>query len=143
LFLPADPGALKASRAPIRIIARGGTDFRISGVHPGSYDSIALIPDDQGRRYPGRGHIDVGSQYLTGITIPVGPGIEIKGRITVLGDGAAVTLQSISVQALRAMDGSPAPVGSETPNPAARGFGRRGAVAESRPSDSPRGNSAH
>jgi hypothetical protein len=110
-LIPLDSTALTQSNtAAIRGGARGGvgTSYQIGGVLPGSYDLIAVVADDQGRPFPGRTRIDVGNQDLTGVTIPVHPGVEVKGHITLSGTGtAAVPLQFLRVQ-LRPADGTPA-----------------------------------
>jgi hypothetical protein len=123
-LIPLDPSVLTQSNtAAIQGGARGGSDtfFQISGVLPGSYDLIALVADDQGRPFPGRTRIDVGNQDLTGVTIPVHPGVEVKGHITLSGTGtAAVPLELLRVQ-LRPADGTPATAANNFLNAGARG----------------------
>ena len=107
-LIPLDPTALTLSNAaPIRNPAgRGGTTFQISGVLPGSYDVIAVVSDEQGNRVPGRTQIDVGNQNINGVTIPVHPGVEVKGHFALRGNGtAAVFLPNLRVL-LRTTDGT-------------------------------------
>jgi hypothetical protein len=86
----------------------GNTDFQINGVLPGSYDLIAVAGDEIGRPLQGRKRIDVGNQDLNGITILVHPGVEVKGHLSIRGNGtSAMPLDSIRVQ-LRTADGTPA-----------------------------------
>lgn len=122
-LLPLDPNALTEG-SPTGIQnrsggARGGgnTDFQIFGVLPGAYDLIGLVNDDQGRLFPGRTRIDVGNQDLTGVIIPVHPGVEVKGHFTVRGDGPA----DISSFRLQPADGTPSFALSILNGPGGRG----------------------
>ena len=55
--------------------------FEIRGVQPGSYDLIAVVPNAQGRPYPGRSQIEVGNGDLSGVTVTVAPGVDVRARI--------------------------------------------------------------
>ncbi len=59
---------------------RDGT-FELRGVAPGSYTLYAMIADERGRAYVGQVPVDVGATDIESLTIVVGPGVEIPGRL--------------------------------------------------------------
>jgi hypothetical protein len=84
-LLPADTNALTESGS-LGVLslpnqgARPGL-FEIQGVPSGSYDLVAALPDRNRLQIPGRVRIDVGSADVEGVTLPIGPGVEVKARV--------------------------------------------------------------
>ena len=56
--------------------------FELRGVSPGSYIIVASTHED-GKRYTAREPLEVGSTDIEGITLVIGPGTELKGRVRV------------------------------------------------------------
>ncbi len=59
-------------------------NFEIRGVPPGSYVLMAYW-NDKNQQYFGRELIEVGTSAVDGINLVIGPGLELKGRVSVEG----------------------------------------------------------
>jgi len=70
--------------------------FELRGIPTGSYDIVATAPDAQGRAFPGRARIDVGSEDLQNVTITVHPGVEVRTRVTL--DEKPIAAQPVIAQ---------------------------------------------
>jgi len=71
--------------------------FELRDVPPGSY-VLTAGQWDHGRQYSGRQMLTVGNADINGITLTLGPGSELTGRIHVEGDPAADKLNLASMQ---------------------------------------------
>jgi protocatechuate 3,4-dioxygenase beta subunit len=84
-LFPADPNALTeaGTRGVMSFTNQGPRPglFEIQGVPSGSYDLVASLPDKNRLPFPGRVRIEVGSQDLEGVTLPIVPGVEVKARL--------------------------------------------------------------
>lgn len=115
--LPRGPGGLvSVPRTQTGAVdAQGGFDIR--GVPPGSYILTAFLAD-RDTRYFARQPIEVGSANLEGITLVLGPGMEIGGRIRVEGtdeftlSGLRILLESRSGNVTGSSVGRPKPDGT-------------------------------
>jgi hypothetical protein len=84
LLLSRDPANLTDSTVPQFINSaqnRTSGQFELRGVPPGSYDLLVTAPDGQGRPFPSRTPIDVGSQDLDNVTVTIRPGVPVKAQI--------------------------------------------------------------
>jgi hypothetical protein len=93
-LLPSDPSALVDSDPPLYAnMAADQTNgrFELRGVLPGSYDLIATGWGP----FPGREHIEVGSQDLENVAVTIRPGVDVKVRILI--DGIPVTAPAADV----------------------------------------------
>jgi Carboxypeptidase regulatory-like domain len=70
-----------ASRYATNVTGPGG-DFEISGVPAGSYWATASVQDDR-RQDQGRVLVQVGDTDVQGLIVPVGPGVNLTGRVRV------------------------------------------------------------
>ena len=70
-------------------------NFLLRDVPPGRYDVIALLQRGAQREYRGV-EVQVGDKDVDGVTIPLAPKFEVKGRVIV--DGAAGSLARESLQ---------------------------------------------
>jgi len=73
-------------------------EFEIHGVNPGSYYALALSTDGD-KQYTAREAIEVSDADVEGVSLVVGPGIDVKGRIRVEGNAPLdMNVVTISLQ---------------------------------------------
>jgi hypothetical protein len=60
--------------------------FEIKGILPGEYEIVASAPDAEGRTVWGRTRVSIGTEELTGMTLDIHPGVELKVLLTVDGE---------------------------------------------------------
>jgi protocatechuate 3,4-dioxygenase beta subunit len=70
-------------------------NFEIRGVPPGSYVAFANL-SDCARTYSGRALVDTASSNIEGVTVTVGPGLALRGRVH-LSPGASLDLNHLGV----------------------------------------------
>jgi hypothetical protein len=70
-------------------------NFELRGVPPGSYVLYANL-NDGGHFYPGRALVDVGNSNVDGLTVVVGSGVTLHGRVR-LSPGAELDLSHLGV----------------------------------------------
>jgi hypothetical protein len=72
-----------------------GSKFDIRGVSPGSYTLMSAM-SDRGTSYSGRLDLDIADRDLTGIALPLNPGLDLPGEI-VVEDNAQIDLTTLRV----------------------------------------------
>lgn len=70
-------------------------DFEIRGVPPGSYVAFANL-NDGARVYSGRAVVETASSNVEGVTVAVGPGLTLRGRVH-LSPGGGLDLSHLGV----------------------------------------------
>ncbi|MGO8817596.1 MAG: carboxypeptidase regulatory-like domain-containing protein [Terriglobia bacterium] len=70
-------------------------NFEIRGVPPGSYVAFANLSDGA-RNYSGHALVDTASSNVEGVTVAVGPGLTLRGRVH-LSPGAGLDLNHLGV----------------------------------------------
>lgn len=99
-LMPRGSGALVAAPRTQNAVVDAQGNFEIRGVAPGSYTLTAFQADPQ-RRFFARQPVDAGAANVEGITLVLGPGLEIAGHVRFedpggKGDRVRVTLESRS-----------------------------------------------
>jgi hypothetical protein len=90
-------------------------EFVLSNVDPGRYELYAMAADAQNRRiWTGHVHVEVRDKDLTGLNIPISPGVTLQGQVSVTGS-ATVRPETIRVN-LQALDTLPPQVGTTIGN---------------------------
>jgi hypothetical protein len=86
-------------------------EFVLSNVDPGRYELYAMAADAQNRRvWTGHVHVEVRDKDLTGLNIPIAPGVTLQGQVSLTGSG---TTRPDTVRInLQSLDTLPPQVGS-------------------------------
>jgi len=61
-------------------------EFELRGVRPGSYTITAMAYEPPSKQYIGKETIDVGDSDVEGVTISIGPGVEVSGTLRIESD---------------------------------------------------------
>jgi hypothetical protein len=78
-LMPRGPGGLAAAPRTQNAVVDAQGNFEIRGVAPGSYTLTAFQADGQ-RRLFARQPVEAGAANVEGVTLVLGPGLEIAGR---------------------------------------------------------------
>jgi protocatechuate 3,4-dioxygenase beta subunit len=87
-LVPLDPDNLWDTDIPkFKNLATDRTNgqFELRGIPSGAYDLIATAQDNAGGLLTARRRIDVGGRDLTGVTLTLKPGVEVRARINYVG----------------------------------------------------------
>lgn len=96
-LLPRGPGSAASAPRTQNAVVDAQGNFEIRGVAPGSY-VLSAFQADQQRRFFARQPIDVGAASLEGISLVLGPGLEIAGRIRLEESGGKLELVRVTLQ---------------------------------------------
>jgi hypothetical protein len=79
-------------------------EFVLSNVDPGRYELYAMAMDQQNRRvWTGHLHVEVRDKDITGLNIPISPGVTLQGEVVITGGGnlrpeaARIQLQALEM----------------------------------------------
>jgi Carboxypeptidase regulatory-like domain len=104
-LLPRGSGSAASAPRNQNAVVDAQGSFEIRGVAPGSY-VLSAYQADQQRRFFARQPIDVGAASLEGISLVLGPGLEIAGRIRFEGSGGRLDLVRVTLQSRSESAGS-------------------------------------
>ncbi len=85
MLLPKTEGVMNYTSRSMSATYNEAGDFIVNNVTPGSYTLMAVSNGDS-KQLTARMHLDVGTSPIEGITLQLGSGFEIAGRITIEGE---------------------------------------------------------